>query len=740
MSNQLVSVIIPVYNSEKYLERCVNSVIEQSYRYLEIILIDDGSTDSSIDICRKYQSIDSRVRVLKKENEGVSKARNIGINLARGDFICFVDSDDYIVSTMIMNMLAAMENNSADLVVCSFYDVTDKGIQRNVKAKEGICKGAEIDQWLLSDPFSYYTGVLWNKLYKRKLINSKKLQFKEGTHLGEDFIFNLQYLVECKRVIFVPEYLYYYNQTNEESLTRNQKLLSIRIEERNVLFSYYKQYFIEKQINKKYSKEINRYIEQYTVAEAITILLGKDKSMKQNKHGKVKMRERIHGVNQLYKSCLKKNHIPFNRYLFFFSLKSCRYEITMHLKQTYPILGTMRLRELTPIRMLNIIYRIKIVPFLKKHRASRKILLYCDSTTMEEHLLDYYQNTKDLPNLEFYLLFEGKTYTNELIQKRKNEMLASTNIKAVNSKWEVKWKPWDLVVCADTFLPEWINKYCVPTLYVNHGLHIISFNGGFDLYAYSWATYGNGESKFTKMLEPNKRFVNLILKDNVKFKNVIEPVGWKYADTIINESRRSKEYREKLGVNESEVLVAVFGTWNKDSLFHTVGRTIINQAKELMPKGYRFILSIHPREYTNYDENIVPMGQYVEQQRKAGFIIRNPKESYLPYLIAADVVISDYSTMYELALIANKPLVLTTFSNERVWRYSIAKELKKTIPIFTNKSNLQECILRSIGEPELREVYKKYQKEITQPCGEYRRRVRSITEDLLNRRPCREKS
>lgn len=742
-TNELVSIIVPIYNAKKHLKRCLDAILQQTYRNLEILLIDDGSRDSSYDMCMEYYDIDKRVRVFHKENEGVSKTRNLGIDLARGKYLCFFDSDDYITENMITRLVTEIEENKAELVTCNFYDVIECGIIKNTKTKEGIYHGEEITRWLLEDPFSYYSGVLWNKLYLRSINEKKHIRFCDDTNLGEDFMFNLQYLRECKKIVFIPDSLYYYVQTNDMSLSKKPKDLAVRMNERQILFHEYKSYFKEMGMFAKYEMLINHYIEEYVVAECVTILLGKDNTMKKGKHGKVLLKERIAACKLLYSRCILGYGIKGMRERLFritFFLKSIQYEASTALRSNYPVLCTMRIREVTPIRFIYILYERKLLPHLKYIRKKRNILLFCDSTTMEEHLLDYYENTKDMSNLAFYLFYDQKNYQREYIEKRTKKMVNNTKIQVIKSQAYMKWKPWDLVVCADVFLPPWINKYCVPTLYVNHGLHIISFNEGENLYTYSWGAYGNGESKFTKMLESNKCFLPYIIKSNPGYQDVIECVGWKKADAIRDECLNYNKYRKILGIKKEEKLITVFGTWHKESLFHKVGDSLINQAKELMTRGYRFVLSIHPREYMRYDDVIQPLGEYVDEQASEGFIIRKPEDPVLSYLIASDVIISDYSSMYELALIADKPLILSDFSDQRVWKHSIARRLKKKIPIFYEESNLEQCIERSLNDSGSKAIYQNYRDEIVMEPGTYKRRVQQITKELIDRRLLSEKN
>ena len=172
---ELISVIVPVYNVEKYLDECVNSILDQTYSNIEILLIDDGSTDNSPNICDFYEKQDNRVRVIHQQNGGLSLARNIGIEKSQGDFIVFVDSDDYISTDMLEVMINEMKKNieSTSILMCNFVKVDSYGnvIKKNNYnlEKEIIDKVSAIDRLIVSKDINYI--VAWGKLYKKEVFD-----------------------------------------------------------------------------------------------------------------------------------------------------------------------------------------------------------------------------------------------------------------------------------------------------------------------------------------------------------------------------------------------------------------------------------------------------------------------------------------------------------------------------------------------------------------------------------------
>lgn len=213
----MISVIVPVYNSEKSLERCIESILNQSEKDLELLLINDGSTDKSALICQKYEERDKRVHVIQKENEGVSATRNTGILYAKGEYIQFVDSDDFIEQDMCQRLLQAVQEQNTDFALCGFHHIFQgRDIIKVPKTTEIMDKKCFCEEFL----GLYEQGFLnmpWNKLYRRDLISD---YFETDLSLGEDLLFNLSYLENVEKISLVSKPLYHYIQE------RNVKTLS----------------------------------------------------------------------------------------------------------------------------------------------------------------------------------------------------------------------------------------------------------------------------------------------------------------------------------------------------------------------------------------------------------------------------------------------------------------------------------------------------------------------------------
>lgn len=214
----LVSVIVPVYNVENYLRKSVDSIRNQTLTNIEIILIDDGSTDASGEICDELALVDERIRVIHKENGGVSEARNVGVQQARADFIGFVDADDYIDEMMYERLYDEIIQEEADLAYCNFYHVDGNHMRSDYSYESGkvvLERLNLVNNLLTSNNISVH---LWTKLYKKEI--AIKHKFPVGkTH--EDAAFLIPYVLDCKKAVGIMEPMYYYIKRNGSMVNRD---------------------------------------------------------------------------------------------------------------------------------------------------------------------------------------------------------------------------------------------------------------------------------------------------------------------------------------------------------------------------------------------------------------------------------------------------------------------------------------------------------------------------------------
>lgn len=212
-----VSVIVPVYKVEKYIKRCLNSIVNQTYRDLEIILVDDGSPDNCGKICDEYAKQDSRIKVLHQENGGQSKARNEAMKIAKGDYFCFVDSDDYIATNMIERLVSLAQHNQADISMIdyTFFSGEQADVAKQNEDKCLIFTNVELIKNMHTVPGELYV-VMWGKLFKRELFEG--ITFPEG-RICEDLAILYKLYDQSNKAVYSAEVLYYYYRNNVDSST-----------------------------------------------------------------------------------------------------------------------------------------------------------------------------------------------------------------------------------------------------------------------------------------------------------------------------------------------------------------------------------------------------------------------------------------------------------------------------------------------------------------------------------------
>ncbi|WP_294368366.1 glycosyltransferase family 2 protein [uncultured Clostridium sp.] len=228
---ELISIIVPVYNVEKYLNQCVNTLINQTYFNIEIILVNDGSTDKSGSLCDELSKRDNRIKVIHKKNEGLGLARNTGLEYINGKFVTFIDSDDYVDTNLIEELYYNLKNNNADTCIGGFKRVNDLG---KIIFKESYEKNTYEDNYIKNNLLMKMLGSspeksdairmsVWNVLFSVEIIKNNKLKFvSERKFISEDIIFDIDYYQFAKKVVIIDTVAYNY-RVNNESLTRKYK-------------------------------------------------------------------------------------------------------------------------------------------------------------------------------------------------------------------------------------------------------------------------------------------------------------------------------------------------------------------------------------------------------------------------------------------------------------------------------------------------------------------------------------
>ena len=249
-----VSIIVPVYNAEKSIGRCIDSILNQEYTDFELLLMDDGSKDASGAICDEYAAKDARVKVIHKANSGVSDTRNQALDLAGGTYLQFLDADDWITPNATRLLVEAAEQHHCDMVIADFYRVVGERVShKGAIEEEGILTKEAFATQMMENPADFYYGVLWNKLFRREIVEKYKLRMDSAISWCEDFMFNLEYIRHCEVFYALQVPIYYYVKT-KGSLASQGMSISKTIKMKLMVFEYYNDFYKQVLTEEDYEK------------------------------------------------------------------------------------------------------------------------------------------------------------------------------------------------------------------------------------------------------------------------------------------------------------------------------------------------------------------------------------------------------------------------------------------------------------------------------------------------------
>ena len=334
INNPKVSVIVPVYNVEKYLKRCLDSLINQTLKDIEIIVVNDGSTDNSLDILNKYAENDSRIKVIDKENSGVSDCRNIAMKQMKGKYIMFVDSDDWIDNNALEIMYTKIEEEKSDLVMCTYmrefanhskekiFNLPEIELYEKDEIKKLHRKlFGPIDNELGNPEDLYSLGTIWAKLYKVDVIKKNNIEFEDLKLIGsnEDGLFNIYVFNKINKAVFINKPLYHYCRDNPKSITSgyNQNLKNKWIN----LFNIMREFIEINNLDNSYINALNNRICMSTLG------LGLNECSKANKISKLNKIKNIKEIlsDEVIVNAFSKfqlNYFPIHWRLFYFFNKN----------------------------------------------------------------------------------------------------------------------------------------------------------------------------------------------------------------------------------------------------------------------------------------------------------------------------------------------------------------------------------------------------------------------------------
>ncbi len=305
-----ISVIVAVYNVEPYLEKCLQSICNQTYKELEIIVVDDGSTDASGEICDRIAKQDKRVKVIHKENGGVSSSRNVGLACATGEYVTFVDGDDYIENTMYEKMYAEAVHEKLQMVICSFKYVYHTKIKTEGSpfTVKRIKKENYLDA-LLKDAFAFYYSVVWNKLIRKDVLTQAQICFDEQWKIMEDYQFVLRLLPQLEQIGVCHDGFYYYRKNNVQTLTNREIPFEESFKNRCQGYFWLKECLENCGYYEGNQKKLADYLIRYLASQYSKALFGKDRKHKLSQHKEIKNRkifaEEMSNVSGWYKKWRK---------------------------------------------------------------------------------------------------------------------------------------------------------------------------------------------------------------------------------------------------------------------------------------------------------------------------------------------------------------------------------------------------------------------------------------------------
>ena len=284
MNQPLVSIILPVYNAQNHLARCVGSICAQTYRNIEIIILNDGSKDQSLPVCEEFRQKDPRILLVDKANSGVSDTRNLGLKLASGKYVEFVDSDDYLDPDFTERLVAAAEENKADFVIAPYKMVIPAGASKPEQVLDkiqdelgvmSVARPPEVREYgflpagvydkdtfalrLMDKPASYFYSVLWNKLYRRDILTGNDIQFVSEMRWAEDLVFNLRYIQYAERFVAIDKPSYYYVQ-NPQSICHTQINAATIVQNKLQVFRYYKDLYTRLGIYEEVRPQLYKFL------------------------------------------------------------------------------------------------------------------------------------------------------------------------------------------------------------------------------------------------------------------------------------------------------------------------------------------------------------------------------------------------------------------------------------------------------------------------------------------------
>lgn len=338
---------------------------------------------------------------------------------------------------------------------------------------------------------------------------------------------------------------------------------------------------------------------------------------------------------------------------------------------------------------------VRAVQWRRQSGAERKILLRCGSLVMAKHLQDFCELFQADTRLRFYVSHLAKPENRACDGQGthgKLDALPEIGPLAVHAR------NWDLIVLADHDPILLCELRKTPALYIGHGSHNKSRPGVLGTHAYgAWAFDKEGCCLYRRMLAADHATRELAIRQNRTLSDVVVVVGSIANDRLLTQVGRRDEIRRSLGFHTDDVVVFVLSTWREECLFRTVGDAFLEESRKLLNE-FKFILTIHPREFLPKPPGQRVWGEHLRTQRQYGYIVREPSEDWVPYMVACDVILTDHTCLAEYGVLLGKPIIRVPVSNDFIWEGSVTWDIGQFAPLLTDMCHLREALIRAQTE------------------------------------------
>lgn len=358
----------------------------------------------------------------------------------------------------------------------------------------------------------------------------------------------------------------------------------------------------------------------------------------------------------------------------------------------------------------------------------RNILLGCNSLTMIEHLLDFYELFKDDSRLQFRVAFFKYTSRPSEIGRMRELM----PIKEVSWRW-AHVKAWDMCVVADHYFSGLLDRRKFPAVYLGHGSDGKSKDGENCSPRVRGTFDRKGRLRYSRMFYEREVDRDCTVRKEPRMKDIITVVGSLALDKLLAQIDRRDEFRCQLGYKSSDTVVLVLSTFGPDSLFQTMGDDFLEQSRKLQGE-FCFILSVHPNEYCSRALGQRVWGEYLRSQREYGFVVREPSERWIPYIVACDIVITDHTSLCDAAALLERPIIFVPVRDELIWKGSVRWKLRQFAPVLKETQQLREVLVAAKNNYPLQKLHK-LATTINPHPGEAAECIRKQIYDLLKISP-----